>query len=129
VQAAVVIVSLLLVSLNMALDNTPKSAFSTRSIGQPSAAVVEAAYVSAVNLTCERLIDACSDDAYVPPETIRCKIRYDRATCSFAIVRYGHASRCRGAFEYVRDGSAQFWVVAHKRNALWSRLIKCQDGF
>ena len=116
-QGTAIILSILLAFLSIAPEKARKDAFSTRSIGQPSAAVVVAAYVRAENLTCEQLIDACPDDAYVLPETvhaeaIRCKFRSDRASCTFTIERNGHTSQCRGPFEYVRNGSAHFWAVA-----------------
>ena len=126
--------SVLLAFMNIAPEKARKGAYSTRSIDQPSAAVVVAEYVRAENLTCEQLIDACPDDAYVLPETvhaeaIRCKVRSDRASCTFTIKRNGRTSQCRGPFEYVRNGSAQSWAVAYKRNRFWSRLIKCENGF
>lgn len=104
------------------------------SASQPSAAVVEAAYLQFANRICERLIDVCPDDALVSPvavraDAIQCKVKSDRATCRFAIERNMHRQQCRGIFRFVRERDRQFWAVAYERNRPWLKpKIQCRDG-
>jgi len=106
-----------------------------RVVPPPPGAVVEAAYVRWANWTCEQMIDVCPDDALVLPasvhaEKIECDVKSDRATCTFDIVRFRNAARCRGTFKLERNLVERFWVAEVERNrpTKFKPLLKCSSS-